>query len=155
MSQSLVLRTTAPSAGPPGMFVLMVTVTNPLLSLTVYEIGSNQTSISGEVGGRGVGEILGGTVDRVRGGMQEVEGRGLRMVGIEGRVEREGVILAVRVAVVLVGRVDEGEVEEGVIEDVTEGTAADVVGRGVMYEVEGGEGGSSQAHLGGVAVVRI
>ena len=57
VSPSLVLRTTAPSAGPPGMFVLMVTVTNPLLSLTVYEIGSNQTSISGEVGGRGVGEI--------------------------------------------------------------------------------------------------
>ena len=128
------------------MFVLMVTVTNPLLSLTVYEIGSNQTSISGGVGGRGVGEILGGTVDRVRGGMQEVEGRGLRMVVIEGRVEREGVILAVRVAVVLVGRVGGGEVEERVIEDVTEGTAADVVGRGVMYEVEGGKGGSSQAH---------
>ena len=146
MSQSLVLRTTAPSAGPPGMFVLMVTVTNPLLSLTVYEIGSNQTSISGGVGGRGVGEILGGTVDRVRGGMQEVEGRGLRIVVIEGRVEREGVILAVRVAVVLVGRVGGGEVEERVIEDVTEGTAADIVGRGVMYEVEGGEGGSSQAH---------
>ena len=77
------------------------------------------------------------------------------MVVIEGRVEREGVILAVRVAVVLVGRVDEGEVEEGVIEDVTEGTAADVVGRGVMYEVEGREGGSPQAHLGGVAIVRI
>ena len=73
-----------------------------------------------------------------------MEDRGLRMVVIEGRVEREGVILAVRVAVVLVGRVDGGEVEERVIEDVTEGTAADV---GVMYEVEGGEGGSSQAHL--------
>ena len=84
-----------------------------------------------------------------------MEGRGLRMVGIEGRVEREGVILAVRVAVVLVGRVDEGEVEEGVIEDVTEGTAADVVGRGVMYEVEGGEGGSSQAHLGSKNIVSV
>ena len=42
---SLVPNRTVPTGGPPAMLVLIVKITVPEASFTIYEVGSNQTSV--------------------------------------------------------------------------------------------------------------